>query len=718
MGEHTTTYIKQARAKYEPIELVVDRPKQLPSVSTLIADIPAPRQITSIRPTPVFLSEDSSTKLDMQLDSHYHQEHYDEMELVFEKPIVRDSSTTLLANIQPGRELKSIQATPQVEKRTIEESSSSFTLQRERESEEELVELRLRKPHVQDSSSVLLASIQPELGLQGRLKASPYLPQPTETSTTALTMELNQRAEVTPFELIIPRLDMESSTSTILAQVSPTIAGLRALIDVPSVEKSTSSFVLDQKRRHDQEIELVMPKPKRLETSTSTMLADVQAKLETKHIRPTEIQPEAATSTFYFDETTSEIIPQPVELRIKQPVVDDSSSTVFANVKATINTEQTHVLGASHTSYEHSSSAFLLDTRPEADYPSEVELILPRPQVQESTSVIFADVRPTLDTSHKHLVLPPSLPLPVKSSSEMIIEQTPRDTAPVELHLHRQPSSHTVSATVDDALETHRETYILGINRSQDQQYGYQVADGSPVLHVDRNQPVELVFNVDEGSSSATSPQFRRDYNSRTLNSNTSGIDSGSNFITGQLWNQASNIFCFEPVGNIRYPIDILLGNEPRQYQPVEFLVSGGSGGYNSNVDQYSTGGTGGYTTTRTTTTTTTRRLLNSSDTGGYNETTNTSAIRGIRPYDQVDLVLQPDSSLSSSSKVLTTTVGLDQGHVPYFVLSLRDQSVREGESVLFEVIVSGMSVRWRIIDLHSVLLFGRSSTSRENHLG
>jgi hypothetical protein len=65
--------------------------------------------------------------------------------------------------------------------------------------------------------------------------------------------------------------------------------------------------------------------------------------------------------------------------------------------------------------------------------------------------------------------------------------------------------------------------------------------------------------------------------------------------------------------------------------------------------------------------------------------------IRGIRPYDQVDLVLQPDSSISSSSsKVLTTSIGLDQNHAPYFALALHDQTAREGESVLFEVVVSG----------------------------
>lgn len=45
---------------------------------------------------------------------------------------------------------------------------------------------------------------------------------------------------------------------------------------------------------------------------------------------------------------------------------------------------------------------------------------------------------------------------------------------------------------------------------------------------------------------------------------------------------------------------------------------------------------------------------------------------------------------MTSSTKVLRTTFGLDQGHSPYFSLSLHDQTVRESESVLFEVIVSG----------------------------
>ena len=127
-----------------------------------------------------------------------------------------------------------------------------------------------------------------------------------------------------------------------------------------------------------------------------------------------------------------------------------------------------------------------------------------------------------------------------------------------------------------------------------------------------------------------------------------------------------------------------------QQMQPIEFLVSGGLGGTNTSVDQYSSVGPGGYTSTRTTTTTT-RRTMVPSDTGGYMETSNTSFTRGARPFDQVEFVLQPDASTSSSSsKFLTTSIGMDQEHAPYFAVALHDRSVREGESVLFEVMVSG----------------------------
>lgn len=35
-------------------------------------------------------------------------------------------------------------------------------------------------------------------------------------------------------------------------------------------------------------------------------------------------------------------------------------------------------------------------------------------------------------------------------------------------------------------------------------------------------------------------------------------------------------------------------------------------------------------------------------------------------------------------------TTDLNQSYPPYFLTSVRDQAVREGESVLFEVVVSG----------------------------
>ena len=181
-GEHTTTYFKNTRAKIQPVELVVDRPKQLPSVSKLIADISAETQITSIKPTKIILSEDSSVKLDMDITNKNLRERYDEMEIVLEKPLVRDSSTTLIANIQSGLELKSIHptTTTTTQQKTIEEtiSTSTFILQQsQKQQEEETVELRIRKPHIQDSSTVVLADVQSELGIHGQLKPSPYIPQ-------------------------------------------------------------------------------------------------------------------------------------------------------------------------------------------------------------------------------------------------------------------------------------------------------------------------------------------------------------------------------------------------------------------------------------------------------------------------------------------------------------------------------------------------------------
>ena len=78
---------------------------------------------------------------------------------------------------------------------------------------------------------------------------------------------------------------------------------------------------------------------------------------------------------------------------------------------------------------------------------------------------------------------------------------------------------------------------ILGSSHHQEQQqYGYRMTDGSPVVHVDMDKPVELVFNVGEGSSGSMSfnQQQRRDYSSRMMNTNASALDSSSTMYTGK----------------------------------------------------------------------------------------------------------------------------------------------------------------------------------------
>jgi hypothetical protein len=428
----------------------------------------------------------------------------------------------------------------------MEESSSSLTMQMQQAQEEEALELRIRKPHIQDSSSVVIANIQPELGIQGQLKPSHYIPPPIEESSTALTMELNADQQIAPFELIIPRFGVESSTSTVLAQVAPGIAGLRAKVDVPQVERSTSKFVLESKKRADEEVELIMPKPKRIETSTSTMIADVAAKLETKEIRASQVQPQTSTSTFYLDQTVQNVTPQPVEIRMRQPVIGDSSTTLLANVKATLDTQHIKMLGNPYQPMEESSSALIIDTGSEKLQPSEVELILPRPQIRESTSVVLADVRPTLDTSQTHVVIPPPIQYPVKSSSELILHQDDIQIAPVELHLHRQPSSHTLVAKLDDTRTKNREMYVLG---SQDQPYGYEIRDSSSTLYTDLNKPADLIYSADQRRAASMSEQQRREFSSKTttkermtMSTGAAGglSDNSSTFITG---NKKNNIF-------------------------------------------------------------------------------------------------------------------------------------------------------------------------------
>ncbi|CAF1501672.1 unnamed protein product, partial [Didymodactylos carnosus] len=279
-GEHSTTYVQHVPAKFEPIDLVIDKPKIQPSISKIIADIQGQAQITSIRPTKIIQQEDSSVELMMDLSKQ--PEQYDEMEVILEKPKIRDSSSKVLANIQPGLELKSIRSTGALDQLQGTESSSSLTMQM-KEDEDETMELRIAKPRVQDSSSILIADIQGELGVQGKLIAS-SLQQ--EDSSTAIVMDLStQKQEHAPFELIIPKFGVEKSTSTVVAQVAPTLAGIKTTISVPPSESSSSLF-LEQRLVPDELVDIILPKPK-IGSSSTTVIADVSAKLETKSIRAT-----------------------------------------------------------------------------------------------------------------------------------------------------------------------------------------------------------------------------------------------------------------------------------------------------------------------------------------------------------------------------------------------------------------------------------------------
>jgi len=93
----------------------------------------------------------------------------------------------------------------------------------------------------------------------------------------------------------------------------------------------------------------------------------------------------------------------------------------------------------------------------------------------------------------------------------------------------------------------------------------------------------------------------------------------------------------------------LLLEIEPRHLEPVEFIVSGSLTGANNTLEQYSSGGTSNLTTKT--------RTITSKENTGYNGTRNT---------------------------------GSDQSYAPYFIVSLHDETVREGESIFFGVAVSG----------------------------
>ncbi|CAF3405101.1 unnamed protein product [Rotaria sp. Silwood1] len=473
ISEHKTTYLKQTHPKYGPVELVVDRPTILPSVSKLIADIPALPQITSIKSTEILSSENNS--IEFNSNSYKSYEQYDEMEIIDEKPSIHDSSKILITNIQPS-------------------------------------------------------------------KPTPYLQQPIEDSSTSLTMELNRNQQIEPFELIIPRIDMESSTSTILADVSPVIAGLHAKIDIPSnIEKLTSSYIFEQTKPLNNEIELIMPKPKHIETSTSTMIADVQAKLETKDIRPNEIQPETSTTTYYFDKTIDTIIPEPIELRMKQPIIGDSSTTVIAKVASPLDTKPIQLHTNTYRPLEHSLSTMPYETIFQQNQSSNIESILSRPQTQESTSITLTDIQPTFNTSQKYIIVAPPLENPLESSSQMILEENNIETETVELNSYQQSSSHTPLAKLDDTSRENEVMYVLGFDNQQQQQQQYAPS----TILANLNKPVEFVFNVENDNTSEISQQYRQDYSTRMVTSAMDRITNGatSNTATNVLTERQSSIF-------------------------------------------------------------------------------------------------------------------------------------------------------------------------------
>lgn len=83
--------------------------------------------------------------------------------------------------------------------------------------------------------------------------------------------------------------------------------------------------------------------------------------------------------------------------------------------------------------------------------------------------------------------------------------------------------------------------------------------------------------------------------------------------------------------------------------EPVEFIVSGSLTGANNTLQQYPTSGVSNMTTT-------TQRTVTTRENTAYNN----------------------------------ASMDAGQSYAPYFLVSLRDQTVKEGEPVLFEIVISG----------------------------
>lgn len=73
---------------------------------------------------------------------------------------------------------------------------------------------------------------------------------------------------------------------------------------------------------------------------------------------------------------------------------------------------------------------------------------------------------------------------------------------PGDIHSTQTAAPHRFHILANLIHEYNDCDHILGSSHTQEQSYGYQVAEPSSVLHVDMNKPVELVFNVDQGNVS------------------------------------------------------------------------------------------------------------------------------------------------------------------------------------------------------------------------
>lgn len=111
----------------------------------------------------------------------------------------------------------------------------------------------------------------------------------------------------------------------------------------------------------------------------------------------------------------------------------------------------------------------------------------------------------------------------------------------------------------------------------------------------------------------------------------------------------------------------ICLDIEPRQLEPVEFIVSGSLTDNYNTLQSYGNTYTGGYTNTTTTTATNTTT------------TTNAATERTLTSRNNTGYNNQTINSVSNN-----------QSYAPYFITSLHDQTIREGQPVLFEIVISG----------------------------